>query len=98
VARERRAGGAKSAQCVAVPRRHRRVAFPTTNLKPGQASRWDLVPWVLAGAVLVSVAYVAWDSARAAGQLADAGRILAGRDGITPPAPSPRRARGLATV
>jgi amino acid transporter len=48
------------------------------NLKPGQASPLDLVPWVLAGAVVVSVAYVAWVRGARPAQLADAGRILAG--------------------
>jgi amino acid transporter len=91
-ARERRAGRRHNPlTCVAVPAAGIAVlALPYYyNLKPGQASPLDLVPWVLAGAVVATVAYVAWVRGARPAQLADAGRILAGETTTVPAAPSP---------
>jgi amino acid transporter len=60
------------------------------DLKPGQVSPLDLVPWVLAGTVVAAVAYVAWVRVARRAQLANAGRILAGESDVpTTPARAP---------
>lgn len=60
------------------------------DLKPGQVSPLDLVPWVLAGTVVATVAYVAWVRVARRAQLANAGRILAGESDVpTTPARAP---------
>jgi hypothetical protein len=93
-ARERHAGRRHNAlTCVGVPAAGIAVlASPYYyNLKPGQASPLDLVPWVLAGALVASVAYVAWVRAARPAQLAGAGRILAGESESVPTVPSSER-------
>jgi amino acid transporter len=58
------------------------------NLKPGQPSPLNAMPWVLAGIALAGAAFVAWVRATRPEQMADAGRILAGEAEAQPSEPA----------
>jgi amino acid transporter len=52
------------------------------NLKPGQPSPLDDVPWALAVCVLIGTLFVAWVRAKRPDRMADAGQVLAGEAGV----------------